>query len=774
MATLSLRLWAQPHVEAKLGRCVLLDRSPGVVVAVDEKGIVAVVLEAGRAAETNIASGAPPNERARLDAPLRDAAAAAEPWPTLTLTRTAGGAPAWQGAAPAERPPLTLAGRKFVVGAIRAYYEQHVLEPSVKGFLSILEKQFPRADLYLFELLQNAVDDGATRINVELQTAPAPALRLTHDGRGFSPLDVNGLASVGMSSKQSRRAAGFMGIGFKACHKRFAHVRCSDAHWRFEFAEAAVQQKAQHAHALPPSAWVLLPKWAESGAAVASGCCFELLRPRGGLDAVRRDLRWLPPSVPAARPLRARRRLRTRWLGADVGGREAGVRDVRAPAGVGEAAARLLAPSTGAIAGSVGALRVTHSLVGGADRGARGGGCAAAAGVWFFLSVRFRPGREAWRAYCTHTRRDEPPQGAAAEEEASLFFAADATGLPCGGGSGDSALGLVHALLPTKVKAPGAAHLQAAWLLSVDRQEVQSLQDNAWNVALAAQIPTLLLLALRHLAAAISGAERSPGDAAVAAAYRLLPADIERAATAASEVAAAISNGGAKQHGKDAAAAARGGGRSSGHRRRRRRRSPYGPAPRLSAARRALRAEAPVPVIAADGGRLAFVKARRLRLCLASCCGGCRRRSSPAGSAAAGRSPPPPSAPPPIRHCGTCCTSRRRTPRCRGAEHRALGDREGGDGGGRRRGGARCLLAVADGCVAGGARRLAAAPAGGGGAARSRRRQRTRRARAAAASARVGWTPQAGDQAAVGRSEGEGAGRDAARAAPCAARECRA
>ena len=176
---------------------------------------------------------------------MRDAAAAAEPWPTLTLTRTAGGAPAWQGAAPAERAPLTLAGRKFVVGAIRAYYEQHVLEPSVKGFLSILEKQFPRADLYLFELLQNAVDDGATRINVELQTAPAPALRLTHDGRGFSPLDVNGLASVGMSSKQSRRAAGFMGIGFKACHKRFAHVRCSDAHWRFEFAEAAVQQKAQ-------------------------------------------------------------------------------------------------------------------------------------------------------------------------------------------------------------------------------------------------------------------------------------------------------------------------------------------------------------------------------------------------------------------------------------------------------------------------------------------------------------------------------------------------
>ena len=63
MATLSLRLWAQPHVEAKLGRCVLLDRSPGVVVAVDESGIVAVVLEAGTATETN---GAP-----RASAPRR-------------------------------------------------------------------------------------------------------------------------------------------------------------------------------------------------------------------------------------------------------------------------------------------------------------------------------------------------------------------------------------------------------------------------------------------------------------------------------------------------------------------------------------------------------------------------------------------------------------------------------------------------------------------------------------------------------------------------------
>eukprot|EP00966_Prymnesium_polylepis_P036610 849506-Prymnesium_polylepis.1 len=60
------------------------------------------------------------------------------------------------------------------------------------GFLSILEKQFARADLYLFELLQNAVDEGSLDIRVELLSSP-PGLRFSHDGSRFTPLDVNGL-----------------------------------------------------------------------------------------------------------------------------------------------------------------------------------------------------------------------------------------------------------------------------------------------------------------------------------------------------------------------------------------------------------------------------------------------------------------------------------------------------------------------------------------------------------------------------------------------------
>ena len=57
-------------------------------------------------------------------------------------------------------------------------------------------------------------------------------------------------------------------------------------------------------------------------------------------------------------------------------------------------------------------------------------------------------------------------------------------------------------------------HVQAAWLLSVDRQEVQSLQDNAWNLAIAQQLPQLLLCALRHLAASVAAATATATAAA--------------------------------------------------------------------------------------------------------------------------------------------------------------------------------------------------------------------------------------------------------------------
>lgn len=99
-----------------------------------------------------------------------------------------------------------------VVQSTHRYYKAQVLEPSVRGFLGILEKQFPRSDLYIWELLQNAVDDGASMVVLE-RTANKTGLRFLHDGRRFTPLDVLGLCSVGLSTKaiSGKKSIGFMG-----------------------------------------------------------------------------------------------------------------------------------------------------------------------------------------------------------------------------------------------------------------------------------------------------------------------------------------------------------------------------------------------------------------------------------------------------------------------------------------------------------------------------------------------------------------------------------
>lgn len=164
----------------------------------------------------------------------------------------------------AGRRGVGATGAKLIVSNIHSYYTRQLMEPVTRGFLSILEKQFPRNDLYLFELLQNAVDDGARTVTLAIQKSgggggrggssdDGTKLVFSHDGRRFDPLDIWGLSSVGMSTK-SGRSIGFMGIGFKAVYKRFGDVHILDDTWSMRFRE----------HKRPgvvDIGWVLLPSW---------------------------------------------------------------------------------------------------------------------------------------------------------------------------------------------------------------------------------------------------------------------------------------------------------------------------------------------------------------------------------------------------------------------------------------------------------------------------------------------------------------------------------
>ena len=270
---LPLRLWAAAHTGSLSpgSKPFIVEVATGVCAVLTSDGVAALVVE-----------GEPSLPPAVATAPLP------------MLRRSSEGKASWSGrssALPALATTAALA--ELLVNSLRHYWSRQVREPSVRGFLSILSKQFSASHLYLFELLQNAVDEGATSVVVERTSHSS--LSVAHDGRRFAPLDVVGLSSVGLSTKAGRSAIGCMGIGFKAVFRRWSEVTVRDGRWGFRFEKHAKGRDAT----LPDHAWVLLPQWVPPPARAPlrpEWCRFELAKPTApGWSS---DLRGLPRGAP--------------------------------------------------------------------------------------------------------------------------------------------------------------------------------------------------------------------------------------------------------------------------------------------------------------------------------------------------------------------------------------------------------------------------------------------------------------------------------------------
>lgn len=123
--------------------------------------------------------------------------------------------------------------------------------PQVLDSLDITVSSVPTIHLYLFELIQNALDAKADSIEIRLNaiaqtsvdTASADVLRaqslvFLHNGPGGlgqNEKHVRGMSNVFQSTK-SVGSVGFMGFGFKTLYKRFTQVFVSDSiGWKFKF-----------------------------------------------------------------------------------------------------------------------------------------------------------------------------------------------------------------------------------------------------------------------------------------------------------------------------------------------------------------------------------------------------------------------------------------------------------------------------------------------------------------------------------------------------------
>ena len=402
---------------------------------------------------------------------------------------------------------------RAIVEAIERYYGRQVLEPSIRGFLSILEKQFPSNNLYLFELLQNAVDDGASIVKFK---ATDRGIVFMHDGREFTSMDVLGLASVGLSTKSSdKRSVGFMGIGFKAVYKRFAKVIVFDSKWKFCFEEPSEKSTIKPAHA-----WVMEPRWLKAPVSILSSsgsnegeernwCHFELQQPRVPVKTVHEDLRRIPYSIPPLLGKQALKNFALEHASSKLSwtlewNRRKFITHIN----------NVNADQTSNGGSKVGGDDIEFQTVIVSEY-SEGTSQLVDEKYWQFINLSFIPSANAQAAYLTHTKKAWSSSGdSKRREETSFFFQVDKQGVVI-----PNQTGFVHSILPTKVKLPTSVSWQGSWLLSVDRQEV--IFDQEWNKCIASKASPLLLGLLRWIAS------RSSTENALYSSYSMIPTIIK-------------------------------------------------------------------------------------------------------------------------------------------------------------------------------------------------------------------------------------------------------
>ncbi len=353
--------------------------------------------------------------------------------------------------------------------------------PEGRGALRAFDLTFEHRWLYLFELVQNALDAGACSVAFRL-TEAGDALIFQHNGG--QELDEGAVAALSkvLVSTKGASTVGFMGIGFKSVFGRFREARVSGWGWTFRYKIDQVEGE-KFGDVQPNLLGAVVPIWDDSIPAPQSGFTtrFEMRQGESGQTDLRDDL--------------------VRFLSDD---------DLTPLAILAASELKRLE-----VDGRLWELKITEDSDGTLKVAATSEGQNR---FWRLFPSDFQPSKEAIARFLEH-RRIQP-----AKDEREQVYAEAARRrrvlgvLPLNhhGTPEPPARGRVYATLPTGVTLPLRLHINADWLVNISRSGLREIEDNPWQRGFVDRIADLLVSFLKWVTRSFSE------PAAVTAAFSVL------------------------------------------------------------------------------------------------------------------------------------------------------------------------------------------------------------------------------------------------------------
>ena len=326
-----------------------------------------------------------------------------------------------------------------------------------RGLLNVIELTFDHRWVYLYELVQNALDVRASSISIRIGES-GNALIFQHNGhRSLDEQDVVGLSKVFRSTKGAR-SVGFMGIGFKSVFIRFHEARISGWDWTFRYEIKQVTGE-QFGDVQRDLLGAVIPIWDDEIAVPDNGYTtrFELRQRKDNDAALESDLaQFLPEDDRASLAILA------------MSGLE-----------------RL------EIEDRIWELGVAEDCDGTFEATALS---EAENRRWRVFSMELRPSREAIACFLEH-RKIQPAAGDREQVYADAAGARRVLGvlpLDNDGIAAPPSRGHVYATLPTEVTLPFGLHINADWLLNISRSGLREIEDNPWQRDIVDKIADIL------------------------------------------------------------------------------------------------------------------------------------------------------------------------------------------------------------------------------------------------------------------------------------------